>query len=115
MAGGYKVNDIVKYQGQHPYEIKIDDSLPEDNEEQNQNQNQNQVGGKPLSDLGVPSGLFYLTQRAQPTYVPFNNHQMIPDDLYENLLDLVKFDPKKRSRTRKHKRQSNKTKSKKVM
>ena len=83
-AGGYKVTDIVKYQGHQPYDINTE-SLLLDNQE---------GGGKSMSNLGVPSGLFYLTQRVQQTQVPFASHEMIPDDLYDNLLRLVKMDNK---------------------
>ena len=56
-AGGYKVTDIVKYQGHQPeYDINMESLSSE-----------NQMGGgggggdKSMSNLGVPSGLFFLT------------------------------------------------------
>ena len=89
-AGGYKVTDIVKYQGHQPYDINLE-SLMSDHQG---------GGGKSMSNLGVPSGLFYLTQRVQQTQVPFASHEMIPDDLYDNLLQLVKMDNKIQTNTK---------------
>ena len=107
-AGGYKVTDIVKYQGHQPYEINLESAISD-----------HQEGGvKSMSNLGIPSGLFYLTQRVQQTHVPFASHEMIPDDLYDNLLQLVKMDTKiqtnTKMKTNKNKNNnSNKKKSKK--
>ena len=116
-AGGYKVTDIVKYQGHQPYDINTESLLLD-----------NQMGGgegtgtgtedKSMSNLGVPSGLFYLAQRVQQTQVPFASHEMIPDDLYDNLLRLVKMDTSTNAKTKaKSKKTSinknNKKKSKK--
>ena len=77
-AGGFKVDDIIKYEGSVPYAVP-------------------QSGGKGDDKLGVPSGIFYLSQYAEREFVPFNTHKCISEDLYENLLDLVK-DKKKSSK-----------------
>ena len=91
-AGGYKVTDIVKYQGHQPYDINLE-SLDTQGGGGGQ-------GDKSMSNLGVPSGLFYLAQRVQQTQVPFASHEMIPDDLYDNLLQLVKMDNKIQTNTK---------------
>ena len=88
-AGGYKVTDIVKYQGHQPYDINLE-SLMADHQKVGGGGGQGTgEGDKSMSNLGVPSGLFYLAQRVQQTQVPFASHEMIPDDLYDNLLQLV--------------------------
>jgi len=89
-AGGYKVNDIVKYQGHQPYDINLESLDLQTGGEGGQGEE----GEKSMSNLGIPSGLFYLAQRVQQTHVPFASHEMIPDDLYDNLLQLVKMDNK---------------------
>ncbi len=87
-AGGFKVDDIIKYEGSVPYAVP-------------------QSGGKGDDKLGVPSGIFYLSQYAEREFVPFNTHKCISEDLYENLLDLVKDKKKssKRSKKRSPKKQ----------
>ena len=72
MAGGYNIDEILKNEGRIPLEI---------------NTNLQMGGGG--SNNGVPSGLFYLEQRIEQTYVPYSNQELISDDLYENLLSLM--------------------------
>ena len=106
-AGGYKVTDIVKYQGHTPpYDINLE-SLDHQSGGGREGEGE---GGKSMTNLGVPSGLFYLAQRVHPTQVPFASHEMIPDDLYDNLLQLVKMDTNaKTNKTNKTKSQTKKT------
>ena len=93
-AGGYKVNDIIKYEGAIPYEIT-------------------QSGGTGVVDkLGVPSGLFYLQQYNSREFVPYSQHDCIEDDLYENLLQMVK-DNGNKSKSFKRRKNKNSKKSKK--
>lgn len=108
-AGGYKVTDIVKYQGHQPeYDINMESLSSE-------NQTGGGVGGgdKSMSNLGVPSGLFFLSQRIQQTHVPFASHEMIPDDLYDNLLQLVKIQTTIKIKSKKNNNNKHKKKSKK--
>jgi len=91
-AGGFKVDDILKYEGSIPFPFI-------------------QTGGSKEDKLGVPSGLFYLSQYVEREYVPFNTHSCISDDLYENLLDLVK--DKKTTNTKSKKRSTKKHKANK--
>lgn len=81
-AGGFKVDDIIKYEGSIPFAVP-------------------QSGGKGNEKLGVPSGIFYLSQYADREFVPYNTHKCISDDLYENLLDLVKDKKKSSKRSKK--------------
>ena len=81
-AGGFKVDDIIKYEGSVPYAVP-------------------QSGGKGDDKLGVPSGIFYLSQYAEREFVPFITHKCISEDLYENLLDLVKDKKKSSKRSKK--------------
>lgn len=87
MAGGYNIDQIIKNEGQIPYEINIVE----------------QTGGGDKAKLGVPSGIFYVQQRVDQTYVPYSNHELIPDDLYENLLSLMSPETKKNKKSKKKK------------
>ena len=106
-AGGYKVTDIVKYQGHQPYDINFESLISD-----------HQTGGgegggggeKSMLNLGVPSGLFYLSQRVQQTQVPFASHEMIPDDLYDTNINTKKT---KSNKNNKNKNNNNNKKSKK--
>ncbi len=102
-AGGYKVTDIVKYQGHQPYDINLESLDLQTGGE----------GEKSMSNLGIPSGLFYLSQRVQQTMVPFASHEMIPDDLYDNLLQLVKMDNKIQTNIKSKTKKINKNNKKK--
>lgn len=92
-AGGYKVNDIIKYEGAIPYELS-------------------QSGGSSdVEKLGVPSGLFYLKQYNDREFIPYAQHNCIDDDLYEHLLQMVKETSNKPKSIKRKK--NNKKKSKK--
>ena len=97
MAGGYNINQIIKNEGQVPYEINSNE----------------QSGGADKSKLGVPSGIFYVQQRVDQTYVPYSNHELIPDDLYENLLSLMSPENKKNKKSKKRTNQNKQKYSKK--
>ena len=111
-AGGYKVTDIVKYQGHTPpYDINLE-SLDHQSGGGREGEGE---GGKSMTNLGVPSGLFYLAQRVHPTQVPFASHEMIPDDLYDNLLQLVKMDTNiNTKKTKSNKNKNNKNNNNKI-
>lgn len=78
-------------------------------------------GGEKVSDafdnLAVPAGLFFINQKVPKGKHPekWEPHKVIPDDLYDKLFDLIKFDNKNTSKKQKKtKKRLNITKNKKT-
>lgn len=67
-------------------------------------------GGEKVSDafdnLAVPAGLFFINQKVPKgkNDEKFEPHKVIPDDLYDKLFDLIKFDNKNNKKQRKTKK-----------
>lgn len=99
----YKENDQIKSGG---YSVKS--SLLHNNISPMMTMNSFTLGGgEKVSDdfenLAIPAGLFFINQKV-PKMQPqegWHPHKAIPDDLYDKLFDLIKFDNKKRKKTRK--------------
>lgn len=77
-------------------------------------------GGEKVSDafenLAVPAGLFFINQKVPKTAHPdkFEPHKVIPDDLYDKLFDLVKFDKNNNKKHKKTKKRTSVIKNKKT-
>lgn len=78
-------------------------------------------GGEKQTDafetLAVPAGLFFINQKVsknQNQKQNWESHKVIPDDLYEKLFDLIKFDNKNNKKQRKTKKQLSIMKNKKT-
>lgn len=119
IGGGYKVNSYFLNNGKSPM-VTLN------------NEKNNQEGGKvstPFENLAVPAGLFYINQRITKSNSDNNNnnknynkdlyknHEMLPDDIYDKLVNLVEVDKKRKRKTRKfiknHKYTNNKTQKQK--
>lgn len=102
----YKENDQIKSGG---YSIKS--ALLNSNMSPMMTMNSFSMGGgekvsEPFENLAVPAGLFFINQKVPVTKHTehWEDRKMIPDDLYDKLFDLIKFDKhgrKKEKKTRK--------------
>jgi hypothetical protein len=100
ISGGYKINSFF-LQSDQPIMSTItnNDKIYEDIQD----------GGKKttsLEDLAVPAGLFYINQKVpkQKSNTNYeNNHNILPEDIYDKLLSLVTNNNKPKKRfTKKH-------------
>lgn len=107
IGGGYKIDSFFLKEG-NPIMTTYN------NQDINNNKNKNvsdQDGGKkistPFENLAVPAGIFYVNQKVPKiSNVKTNydeNHNMLPEDIYDKLLSLVQPRPKKKD-TRKNKK-----------
>lgn len=61
-------------------------------------------GGEKMSDsfdnLAVPAGLFFINQKIPKMQAEqkFEYHKVIPDDLYDKLFDLIKYNTNKKEK-----------------
>jgi len=82
----------------------------------NKSQNSNLSGGNLLNgikDLAVPIGLLYVQNKAKKNFYKYeNNNETIDDNIYDQLLNMMKPDERKQYsiKTRKNKTKNNKTK-----
>ena len=82
----------------------------------NKSQNSNLSGGNLLNgikDLAVPIGLLYVQNKAKKNFYKYeNNNETIDDNIYDQLLNMMKPDERKQYsiKTRKSKTKNNKTK-----
>ena len=82
----------------------------------NKSQNSNLSGGNLLNgikDLAVPIGLLYVQTKAKKNFYKYeNNNETIDDNIYDQLLNMMKPDERKQYsiKTRKSKTKNNKTK-----
>jgi hypothetical protein len=93
IGGGYKVNSFFLNNGESPMTTI---------------NNNSQEGGKvssPFENLAVPAGVFYINQRITKTNTDNNhkykNHQMLPDEIMDKLVNLVEVDKKRKRKSRK--------------
>lgn len=103
----YKENDQIKSGG---YSIKS--ALLNSNISPMTTMNDLTTGGgekvsEKFENLAVPAGLFFINQK-----VPITKHnqdwekrKVIPDDLYDKLFDLIKFDKNTRKKDKKTRKQ----------
>jgi len=58
----------------------------------------------PFENLAVPAGLFFINQKVPKMYSNehWKNHEVISDDIYDKLFDLIRADNKKKRKTRKN-------------
>ena len=81
----------------------------------NKSQNTNLTGGNLLNgikDLAVPIGLLYVQNKAKKNFYKYeNNNETIDDNIYDQLLNMMKPDEKKQQsiKTKKSKTKNNKT------
>ena len=93
IGGGYKVNSFFLNSDESPMTTI--------------NKN-NQDGGKvssPFDNLAVPAGIFYINQRITKTNTEnknYKNHEMLPDDIMDKLVNLVEIDKKRKRKSRKN-------------
>lgn len=100
IGGGYKVNSFFLNNGKSPM-VTIN------------NEKNNQDGGKvstPFENLAVPAGIFYINQRITKTNTDnkvyntdkYKHHEMLSDEIYDKLFNLVEVDKKRKRKTRKN-------------
>jgi hypothetical protein len=78
-----------------------------------------QDGGKvssPFENLAVPAGLFYINQRSKRHDDDIKNnhykqHESLSDDMIDKLFGLVEVDKKRKRKTRKHNKKTDKRKT----
>lgn len=101
VGGGYKIDSYFLKEGQP---IMTTHNIDLENISK-------QEGGKnvssPFENLAVPAGIFYVNQKVpklSTAETHYNeNHNMLPEDIYDKLLSLVQQTPKKKN-TRKNKK-----------
>lgn len=111
VGGGYKVDSIFMKNGISP--------ITTFNQPNDVSSDVDEIlkGGKvssPFENLAVPAGLFYINQKIpkrDEKYINYENHKMLPDDIFDKLFSLVEVNKKPRKQTRKH---TNKTSKKKT-
>lgn len=95
IGGGYKIDSYFLKEGNPIMTTYNKDTINENISQQN--------GGKkvssPFENLAVPAGIFYINQKVpklSTAETHYNeNHNMLPEDIYDKLLLLVQKNPKK--------------------
>jgi hypothetical protein len=109
VGGGYKIESYFLKSGQPIMTTYNNEN--ELNLEENTFDAIQQNGGKkvssPFENLAVPAGIFYVNQKVPKSSVDMkthydDNHNMLPDDIYDKLLALVQPSIKKPRKTRKN-------------
>ena len=106
IGGGYKIDSYFLKEGK-PIMTTYNTDIQTINENISR-----QNGGKnvssPFENLAVPAGIFYVNQKVPKlstaeTHYNNNDHNMLPEDIYDKLLSLVQQAPKKKN-TRKNRK-----------
>ncbi len=108
VGGGYKINSLFLQGGMAPM-VTMNKT--------------DQTGGKvssPFENLAVPAGLFYVNMRVPKKYVDrdseehYKPHETISDEMIDKLYSLVEVDKKRKRKTRKHHKNHDKTKTRRL-
>lgn len=105
MSGGYSLNSIFLRNGISPMQtVNKGKGLESDSKVKN-----NKVSSL-FDDLAIPVGLFLnnnkLFSKNKVPYEQYEEHTMLSDDIYDKLFKMVEYEPKKFSKTKKHKTSS---------
>ena len=105
VGGGYKIDSFFLKEGQ-----PIMTTYNRDTDTNNENISHQNGGIKvssPFENLAIPAGIFYVNQKVPKlsnVETHYNeNHNMLPEDIYDKLLSLVNPSIKKKN-TRKNKK-----------
>ena len=111
MSGGYKLNSIFLQNGVSPMQTVNfrkkgleTNSLESDSKESKKDgKNDKSHSSKDsnisslFEDLAIPAGLFFnnakLFSQNKIPYQPYEEHTMLPDDIFDKLFKMVEYDP----------------------
>jgi len=95
MSGGYNVESHMLQQGISPMQTL--------NMDQTAGGKSNKVSNS-FENLAVPAGLYFITQKNNKKKEQTNynkDHEALSDDIFDKLYDMIKYDDKKKRKTRK--------------
>ena len=113
MSGGYKLNSIFLQNGVSPMQTVNfrkkgletnsleSDSKESDSSKDGKNDKSHSSKDSNISslfeDLAIPAGLFFnnakLFSQNKIPYQPYEEHTMLPDDIFDKLFKMVEYDP----------------------
>ena len=97
MSGGYSIDSLLLKEGISP--MQTFNSL----------ENGNQMGGNKASNifenLAVPAGLLYINKKNIGSYSSLSDYKetkMLPDNIFDEFMNMIEIDKRKRKKTRKN-------------
>lgn len=101
MSGGYKLNSIFLKNGVSPMQTvnfrknTLETNLESDSKESSSKKD-NSISSL-FEDLAIPAGLFFnnakLFSENKIPYQPYEEHTMLPDDIFDKLFKMVEYEP----------------------
>ena len=124
ISGGYSINSLFLKQGMSP--MKSFNNNLNDNLNGGAGAAKNNDVSSSLDSFAIPAGLFYINQKKNKKHEEkeeeeekkkkneFNKqHNMLPDDIYDKLFELIQYNKKpKQKQTKKYKQNSSVKKTK---
>ena len=97
MSGGYSIDSLLLKEGISP--MQTFNSL----------ENNNQMGGnKPsniFENLAVPAGLLFINKKNIGSYSSLSDYKetkMLPDNIFDEFMNMIEMDKRKRKKTRRN-------------
>lgn len=97
MSGGYSIDSLLLKEGISP--MQTFNSL----------ENGNQMGGNKASNifenLAVPAGLLFINKKNIGSYSSLSDYKetkMLPDNIFDEFMNMIEIDKRKRKKTRKN-------------
>jgi hypothetical protein len=102
----YKENDQIKSGGYSVHSALLNSDIPPMTTLNILSTGGGEKISTPFENLAVPAGLFFINQKVPKTYTNTEEHwkprEVISDDIYDKLFNLIQMDDKKKRKTRKH-------------
>lgn len=97
MSGGYKLNSIFLQNGVSPMQtVNFRKKGLETNSLESDSKKDSNISSL-FEDLAIPAGLFFnnakLFSQNKIPYQPYEEHTMLPDDIFDKLFKMVEYDP----------------------
>jgi hypothetical protein len=97
MSGGYKLNSIFLQNGVSPMQtVNFRKKGLETNSLESDSNKDSNISSL-FEDLAIPAGLFFnnakLFSQNKIPYQPYEEHTMLPDDIFDKLFKMVEYEP----------------------
>lgn len=106
MSGGYSLNSIFLRNGISPMQT-FNKGKGLESKKDNERETKDDKVSSLFDDLAIPVGLFLnnskLFSKNKIPYEQYDEHTMLSDDIFDKLFKMVEYEPKKTSKTKKHK------------